>query len=66
MLVDKARTPGLDLKSNPESDLQSTVESYKRRSNSYFRNPLVPPKGLFVVVPEQEKPAIYRTPLYQN
>ena len=32
-------------------DSQSVVESYKRRSNSYFANPLMPPKELFVPVP---------------
>lgn len=65
MLAEKAGTPGLDLQSNVETDLQSTVESYKRRSNSYFGNPLMPPKDLFVNIPNKEKPAMFRTPFYQ-
>ena len=49
-------------------DLQShaTVESYKMRTGSYFRNPLSPPKDIFVSIPEREKAAANRMPLYQN
>ena len=49
-----------------DTDVMSTVESYKRRSNSYFRNPLMPPKEVFVNIPEAHKPAINRTPLYKQ
>lgn len=41
-------------------DAQSTVESYKGRSKSYFRNPLSPPAEALVPVPDAVKPAIYR------
>lgn len=47
-------------------DQISTVESYKRRSNSYFENPMLPPKELFVPVPQQVKPAPHRTPFYRQ
>ena len=41
-------------------DAQSTVESYKGRSKSYFRNPLSPPAEALVPVPDAAKPAMYR------
>ena len=66
MLADKTSTPGPDMQQTPESDLQSTVESYKRRSNSYFGNPLMPPKELFVPVPDKERLTPHRTPFYQT
>lgn len=69
MLAEKfTMTPGptTDQQSNIEYDLQSTVESYKRRSNSYFRNPLMPPKELFVNIPSKVKPVQSRAPLYQT
>ena len=51
--------------SNSAIEVQSNVDSYKRRSNSYFRNPLMPPKELLVNVPERDRPAAYRTPFYR-
>ena len=51
--------------SNNTIEVQSNVDSYKRRSNSYFRNPLMPPKELLVSVPDRDKPAAYRTPFYR-
>ena len=69
MLADKATTPIPQQYSSTNQDnmdLESTVESYKRRSNSCFRNPLMPPKELLINIPENEKPAIARTPFYQN
>ena len=66
MIADKAATPCPELSeaNNMEFDLASTVESYKRRTNSYFRNPLVSPKEMLVNVPEKEKMAATRTPFY--
>ena len=49
-----------DMKSN------ATVESYKMRSNSHFRNPLLPPKELLVNIPERERPSPNRTPFYRT
>lgn len=67
MLAEKAATPHPELlSSHQEFDLQSTVESYKRRSNSTLRNPLLPPKDLLVGIPDQEKPMASRTPFYKN
>ena len=51
---------------NNTKDSQSVIESYKRRSNSYFANPLQPPKELFVPIPSQVKPIAHRTPFYRN
>ena len=47
-------------------DSQSVIESYKRRSNTYFANPQQPPKELFVPIPSQVKPMPHRTPFYRN
>ena len=51
---------------NDPTDVLSTVESYKQRKNSYVRNPLAPPKEIFVNIPQREKIAEQRTPLYRN
>lgn len=61
MIVDKQ----LQRQQQQATDAESTVESYKVRSKSYFRNPLSPPRDALVNVPDNLKPAIYRQPLYQ-
>ena len=67
MVADKAlaSAKNLDTGANPV-EVQSTTESYKRRSNSFFRNPLSPPKELLVNIPDREKPVAYRTPFYRQ
>ena len=66
MLADKAIASAQDLNTGANTvEVQSNTTSYKRRSNSYFSNPLSPPNKLYVNVPEFEKPASYRTPFYR-
>ena len=45
-------------------DTMSTVTSYKYRSKDYNRNPLSPPREIFVNIPDQPKPSVLRKPFY--
>ena len=43
---------------------ESRCDSYKKRSKSNFRNPLLPPKENLVSIPDFEKGGAFRTPYY--